>query len=101
MKFWRQKFAFSLAARFSVRSLKPINTKVKERHQEEEEEVEFEFSTTPTAKESRIPKKLAPPPPPRKRRPSRCHNSSFNGVREFFNPPDLETVFKCKVEKAK
>ncbi|KAL1318917.1 hypothetical protein HN51_071195 [Arachis hypogaea] len=88
-------------AGFSVRSLKPINTKVKERHQEEEEEVEFEFSTTPTAKESRIPKKLAPPPPPRKRRPSRCHNSSFNGVREFFNPPDLETVFKCKVEKAK
>lgn len=84
-------------AGISVRSLKPINTKPKVRENEDDEE--DEFSTTPTEKESRIPEKLAPPPAPRKRRPSRCHNS-FNGVREFFNPPDLETVFKCKVERA-
>ncbi|XP_059624553.1 cyclin-dependent protein kinase inhibitor SMR6-like [Cornus florida] len=56
-------------------------------------------STTPTSKESRIPEKLPCPPAPRKRRPvSTCH---YNGVREFFTPPDLETVFiRHVVERA-
>lgn len=71
--------------------LKPISTK----DCGEDEEAR---STTPTARESRIPEKLACPPPPRKRRPSSsCH---FNGVREFFNPPDLESVFIRHVERA-
>ncbi|KAL2246709.1 cyclin-dependent protein kinase inhibitor SMR6-like [Sesamum indicum] len=58
-------------------------------------------STTPTARESRIPEpeKLKCPPAPRKRRPaSTCH---YNGVREFFNPPELESVFICHAERAK
>ncbi|CAK7328118.1 unnamed protein product [Dovyalis caffra] len=72
-------------------SLKPVNTKprpVKDCDDDEEEE----FSTTPTAKEARIPERLSCPPAPRKRRPSsRCNCS---GVREFFTPPDLETACK-------
>ena len=78
-------------------SLKPINTKPRGKESEEDEEEEA-CSTTPTSKEARIPNKLTCPPAPRKRRPPlRCH---YNGVREFFTPPDLETVFKCHVEKA-
>ncbi|XP_021890375.1 cyclin-dependent protein kinase inhibitor SMR6 [Carica papaya] len=77
-------------------SLKPINTKPRAKDTEEDEEEAC--STTPTAKETRIPEKLPCPPAPRKRRPAlRCH---FNGSREFFTPPDLETVFKRHVEKA-
>lgn len=82
-------------AGISVRSLKPINTKQRGKENDDVEEEEAERSTTPTAKEARIPEKLRCPPAPRKRRPSRCNN--FSGVREFFTPPDLETVFKCHV----
>ncbi|KAL7100622.1 hypothetical protein ACP275_08G008000 [Erythranthe tilingii] len=67
--------------------LKPISTKPCT------EEDEDSRSTTPTARESQIPAKFSCPPAPRKRRPTlTCH---FNGVREFFNPPDLESVFIC------
>ncbi|MED6123163.1 hypothetical protein PIB30_046658 [Stylosanthes scabra] len=87
--------------------LKPINTTTttttttidkdqKEEEEEEEEEAEEECATTPTSVESRIPKILACPPAPKKKRKpcSKCNN--FRGVaviKEFFNPPDLETVF--------
>ncbi|KAF4381610.1 cyclin-dependent protein kinase inhibitor SMR6 [Cannabis sativa] len=54
-------------------------------------------STTPKSRESRIPEGLKCPPAPRKRRPSRCN---FNGVRDFFTVPDLETVFIRRVEEA-
>ncbi|KAK4392956.1 UNVERIFIED_CONTAM: Cyclin-dependent protein kinase inhibitor SMR6 [Sesamum calycinum] len=75
--------------------LKPISTRAT---REECSENEDECSTTPTARESKIPEKLSCPPAPRKRRPtSTCH---FNGVREFFNPPDLESVFICHAERA-
>lgn len=64
-----------------------------------EEGDEEECSTTPTAKESRIPSVLTCPPAPRKRKPSsRCHFNS--GVRDFFTPPDLESVFIRRVERA-
>ncbi|KAJ4832906.1 Cyclin-dependent protein kinase inhibitor smr6 [Turnera subulata] len=77
-------------------SLKPLITKT--RGKDGGEESDEERSTTPTAKEARIPERLPCPAAPRKRRPaSRCH---YTGVREFFSPPDLETVFKCFVEKA-
>jgi hypothetical protein len=77
-------------------SLKPISTKA--RGKESQDDDEGACSTTPTAKEARIPERYPCPPAPRKRRPaSRCH---FDGVREFFTPPDLETVFKLHVEKA-
>ncbi|KAL4334829.1 hypothetical protein GQ457_07G001700 [Hibiscus cannabinus] len=78
-------------------SLKPINTRPRARENEEREEQEREesCSTTPTSKEARIPEKLVCPLAPRKRRPTlRCH---YNGVREFFTPPDLESVFKLHV----
>ncbi|KAF6157458.1 hypothetical protein GIB67_004396 [Kingdonia uniflora] len=52
---------------------------------------EQERSITPTCKEARIPERLPCPPAPKKRRPSlRC---KLGGAREFFNPPDLESVF--------
>ncbi|XWS40698.1 hypothetical protein CRYUN_Cryun17cG0017800 [Craigia yunnanensis] len=76
-------------------SLKPINTKSRGKESEEDEEA---CSTTPTSIEARIPDKLTCPPAPRKHRPSLRHH--YNGVREFFTPPDLETVFNCNVEKA-
>ncbi|KAB1209122.1 hypothetical protein CJ030_MR6G015552 [Morella rubra] len=77
-------------------SLKPINTKP--RGKESQDDDEDACSTTPTRKETRIPEILPCPPAPRKRRPSsRCH---FDGPREFFPVPDLETVFKLRVEKA-
>ncbi|CAH8277661.1 unnamed protein product [Arabidopsis lyrata] len=79
-------------------SLKPVKTKHKappEKEAEVEEDCyneEEECSTTPTAKETKIPEILECPPAPRKRRPAlkcRC-----NAVIEFFTPPsDLETVF--------
>ncbi|CAB4275305.1 hypothetical protein PRUPE_3G291500 [Prunus persica] len=85
-------------AGISVRtSLKPINTKLRAKESEAGEEEEAS-STTPTAKEARIPEIFSCPPAPRKSRPpSRCN---FNGVREFFTPPDLDSVFKLHVEKA-
>ncbi|KAK9934558.1 hypothetical protein M0R45_021697 [Rubus argutus] len=55
-------------------------------------------STTPTGAEARIPTRLTCPPPPRKRKPaSKCN---YGSVREFFTPPDLESVFIRHVERA-
>ncbi|GMP29363.1 hypothetical protein ACSBR2_010615 [Camellia fascicularis] len=74
--------------------LKSITTKPKERGCDDDEA----SLTTPTARESRIPERLPCPPAPRKRRPSStCH---YNGAREFFTPPDLESVFIRHVESA-
>ncbi|GLT46439.1 hypothetical protein SLA2020_201870 [Shorea laevis] len=57
-----------------------------------------ECSTTPTGEGARIPTVLPCPPPPRKRKAAlKC---SYGGVREFFTPPDLETVFIRHVERA-
>ncbi|KAK2983345.1 hypothetical protein RJ640_016083 [Escallonia rubra] len=73
------------------RDLKPVFTKPVDSKAEKQEE---ELSTTPTSEESRIPSRLTCPPPPRKRKPSSSSSSSRCGVkREFFTPPDLETVF--------
>ncbi|CAN1247434.1 Cyclin-dependent protein kinase inhibitor SMR6 [Linum perenne] len=87
-------------AGISIKSLKPINTKPRGRASDGGDNTgeEKERSTTPTAKEARIPEKLQCPPAPRKRRPSsRCN---YTVAREFFTPPDLDSVFKCYVEKA-
>ncbi|KAL3751769.1 hypothetical protein ACJRO7_012580 [Eucalyptus globulus] len=60
---------------------------------------EEELSTTPTGEEARIPAKFTcPPPAPRKRKPALKYR--YDGVREFFNPPDLESVFMRKAERA-
>ncbi|KAK4752825.1 hypothetical protein SAY87_021623 [Trapa incisa] len=84
----------------SIRAaLKPISTKQRPRVRETGEEgtgVEEEGlsrPSTPTGREARIPDNLPCPAAPRKRRPRvlRCHMSS---PREFFTPPDLESVFK-------
>ncbi|XP_047318995.1 cyclin-dependent protein kinase inhibitor SMR6-like [Impatiens glandulifera] len=81
--------------------LKRITTKSKVRDCKKDDEYDS-GSTTPTAKESRIPERLACPPAPMKRRPTaRCHYNNNNGAREFFTPPDcLESVFMRHVEKA-
>ncbi|XP_022991036.1 cyclin-dependent protein kinase inhibitor SMR6-like [Cucurbita maxima] len=75
-------------------SLKQINTKPKVK--DGDDDGERSCSTTPTAKEARIPEKLSCPPAPRKRR-SRKLSSNQNHVREFFQPSDLESVFKLLV----
>ncbi|KAF5739602.1 hypothetical protein HS088_TW12G00811 [Tripterygium wilfordii] len=77
-------------------SLKPINTKPIGKETEEGDNNEEACSTTPTAKETRIPEKLSCPPAPRKRRPASICNF---GAKDFFTPPDLETVFKFHVDK--
>ncbi|KAH6815574.1 hypothetical protein C2S51_020394 [Perilla frutescens var. frutescens] len=82
------------------RPLKPVFTRAMERSNDEEEEEEDGYnSTTPTCAESRIPSRLPCPPAPMKRKAaaSRCH---YARVREFFCPPDLETVFIRRVEGA-
>ncbi|XP_042027146.1 cyclin-dependent protein kinase inhibitor SMR6-like [Salvia splendens] len=38
------------------------------------------------------------PPQPRKRLPASTYH--FNGGREFFNPPDLESIFICHAGRA-
>ncbi|XAR65102.1 hypothetical protein NMG60_11009075 [Bertholletia excelsa] len=79
-------------AGISIRTpLKPILTYPVEKQQEKRDE-DDEVST-PTAEDARIPARLPCPPAPRKRRAaSRCHVYNSAG-REFFTPPDLETVF--------
>ncbi|KAG8384863.1 hypothetical protein BUALT_Bualt04G0162600 [Buddleja alternifolia] len=77
--------------------LKHISTKAREECFEDEDD--DARSTTPTARESRIPEKLSCPAAPRKRRPT--PTCSFNGVREYFIPPDLESVFISLAESAK
>ncbi|XP_052205355.1 cyclin-dependent protein kinase inhibitor SMR8 [Diospyros lotus] len=76
------------------RPLKPIFTTNSVEKVQKDDGVgeDDECVTTPTAEEARIPAMLPCPPPPRKRKPSR--RCSYNGgAREFFTPPDLETVF--------
>lgn len=69
--------------------LKPIHTSSPEEWPTSDGQLE-DCSTTPTGEERRIPNKLTCPPAPRKRKPSlKCN---YGGVREFFTPPDLETV---------
>lgn len=73
-------------AGISLSPLKPIFTGSARRDFDEED-----FCITPKSEEARIPSILVCPPPPKKRKSaSTCHAS---GVREFFDPPDLETVF--------
>lgn len=71
--------------------LKPICTFSVETTSERDGDKEDECSTTPTGEEARIQKRFTCPPAPRKRKPSLKFN--YSGVREFFTPPDLETVF--------
>ncbi|KAI3720337.1 hypothetical protein L6452_21253 [Arctium lappa] len=81
--------------------LKPIYTKkeIEKTHEEgNKEEDEKECCTTPTTSESRIPCLLKCPGAPMKRKAvSKVH---CNGVRDYFKPPDLESVFIRCVERA-
>ncbi|XP_021293253.1 cyclin-dependent protein kinase inhibitor SMR6-like [Herrania umbratica] len=77
--------------------LKAIYTNPAEKDKEISDETD-ECSTTPTGEEARIPTILTCPPAPRKRKPSlKCN---YGSVREFFTPPDLESVFIRHVERA-
>ncbi|XP_061372758.1 cyclin-dependent protein kinase inhibitor SMR6-like [Gastrolobium bilobum] len=79
--------------------LKPIYTIPVEKEQQDESDMEEECSTTPKGEQARIPTTLTCPRAPRKRKPSlKCNYSG--GAREFFTPPDLETVFIRHVERA-
>ncbi|OVA20633.1 hypothetical protein BVC80_1065g192 [Macleaya cordata] len=75
--------------------LRPISTNKME---EEDDFEEQGRSTTPTAEEARISERLPCPPAPRKRRPSlKCQR---NDAKEFFNPPELESVFMSHFERS-
>ncbi|KAG1342827.1 Cyclin-dependent protein kinase inhibitor SMR6 [Cocos nucifera] len=77
--------------------LRPIKIKPSQNDAEKEEEADM-LDMTPRQKEAKIPERLSCPPAPKKPKPSlRCNP---NGV-EFFSPPDLESVFIRRVEKAK
>ncbi|KAF3431209.1 hypothetical protein FNV43_RR25939 [Rhamnella rubrinervis] len=81
--------------------LKPIFTMdPDETERDDDDGGEEECSTTPTGEEARIPTTFTCPPPPRKQKPTlRCNYGV--GRREFFTPPDLETVFiRRHIEKA-
>ncbi|XAR48097.1 hypothetical protein NMG60_11030809 [Bertholletia excelsa] len=79
------------------RPLKPIFTAVENRH--EEQHYEEECSTTPTSEAERIPLRLPCPAAPKKRKsPSRWHFGA--ATREFFTPPDLDSVFIRRVDWA-
>ncbi|XP_020217772.1 cyclin-dependent protein kinase inhibitor SMR6 [Cajanus cajan] len=79
--------------------LKPIYTTTVEKEEQDEGDMEEYNSTTPKGEEAKIPTSLKCPPPPRKRKPSlKCNYRG--GAREFFTPPDLETVFIRHVERA-
>ncbi|KAJ6988916.1 cyclin-dependent protein kinase inhibitor SMR6-like [Populus alba x Populus x berolinensis] len=68
--------------------LKPIFTNPVEKETYDESD----DATTPTSEEAKIPSKLVCPPAPRKRKATfKCNYTS--GMREFFTPPDLETLF--------
>ncbi|RDY06815.1 Cyclin-dependent protein kinase inhibitor SMR6, partial [Mucuna pruriens] len=76
--------------------LKPIytTTTVEKEEQDELGDME-ECSTTPKGEEAKIPTSLKCPPAPRKRKPSlKCNYRG--GAREFFTPPDLETLARAK-----
>ncbi|KAF2307037.1 hypothetical protein GH714_024367 [Hevea brasiliensis] len=77
--------------------LKPIFTNPVEKESETDEC--STTTTTPTSEDARIPTRLTCPPAPKKRKATlKC---SYSGVREFFTPPDLETVYIRHVERAK
>ncbi|KVI09195.1 cyclin-dependent protein kinase inhibitor SMR6-like [Cynara cardunculus var. scolymus] len=68
---------------------------------DEDDESSNSGSTTPTAKESRLPEKFPCPPPPRKLRPvSSCQN---NGDIVYFTSPELDSLFEqfANAERAK
>lgn len=79
--------------------LKPIFTNPQpERDDDDGGEEEFSTTTTPTGEEARIPTRLTcPPPAPRKKKASLKYNCVVG--REFFTPPDLDTVFIRHIEK--
>lgn len=81
--------------------LKPLYTKPLDKAGDVDEEESCSSSSssssTPTGEEARIPTLLTCPAAPRKRKPSlKCNYGSVR--REFFTPPDLETVFIRHVE---
>lgn len=84
-----------VVAGISVRSpLKPVFIKPvvgKEQYDDVEEEEE-ECPTTPTAEEAKIPIRImtCPPAPKKPKVSSKCQ---FDGFRDFFIPPDLDSVF--------
>ncbi|OWM74934.1 cyclin-dependent protein kinase inhibitor SMR6-like [Punica granatum] len=89
-----------VVAGISIRAaLKPISTKTRPKARGtkeecgDEEEEQLSRPATPTGREARIPEQLPCPAAPRKRRPrpTTCH---VHRAREFFTPPDLESMFK-------
>nr|XP_043627054.1 cyclin-dependent protein kinase inhibitor SMR6-like [Erigeron canadensis] len=92
--------------------LKPICTKkeIRKSHDKEnegqeheeiekqnEEKEEYESCKTPTTLESLIPVLKCPGAPRKRKAISRSH---CNRVRDYFKPPDLESVFRRCVERA-
>ncbi|CAA0833129.1 Unknown protein [Striga hermonthica] len=79
--------------------LKPVLTKMPPEKSVAACEGDDELATTPKSEESRIPRSLICPPAPKKRKSAPSKKSCR--VREFFNPPDLESIFIRRVEGAR
>lgn len=79
--------------------LKPIytNKRIKTQNKEEIQEQQTECCTTPTTPESKIPELQCPRAPRKRKAVSLRH---WNGVRDYFKPPELESVFICCVERS-
>ncbi|KAF8060394.1 hypothetical protein N665_1218s0013 [Sinapis alba] len=71
--------------------MKPISLPSSAVADKEDDVHQDQWPTTPTAASFRIPTVFPCPPPPKKRKVS--SKFGYSGAREFFSPPDLETVF--------
>ncbi|KAI3905476.1 hypothetical protein MKW98_013274 [Papaver atlanticum] len=83
-----------------LRKIRTKRVEIKIQSEVEVEDEEEECPTTPTSREARLPKRIECPPAPRKKRPSASSRSCNFNVKDFFNPPDLDSVFIRHLESA-
>ncbi|KAI3875572.1 hypothetical protein MKX03_004197 [Papaver bracteatum] len=83
-----------------LRKIRTKRVEIKIQSEVEVEDEEEECPTTPTSREARLPKRIECPPAPRKKRPSASSRSCNFNVTDFFNPPDLDSVFIRHLESA-
>ncbi|RZC61573.1 hypothetical protein C5167_023326 [Papaver somniferum] len=83
-----------------LRKIRTERVEIKIQSEVEVEDEEEECPTTPSSKEARLPKRTECPPAPRKKRPSASSRSCNFNVKDFFSPPDLDSVFIRHLESA-
>lgn len=84
---------------YTTKNPRPVGSSTERDHGDGEEC--SSTTTTPTGEEARIPTRLTCPPAPKKKKSKPSLKCNYGAVREFFTPPDLESVFiRHHVEKA-